>query len=330
VGGTINVSGANLDDDASCAPGFTTTLLLSLGPLANNGGPTQTHALLAGSSAINAVPSGQCTDLSSTPAPVTQDQRGVVRPAGSACDVGAFEASGDMVANTPTVPFPLAPGGSYSLSFSCTNNGPDPAFNATCTIAASSGSVSGVNCTPSNPPVSSLPANGVLSCNYTFTAPGMAGGADDPLGGTNVTFTVTTAADDNINPGNDTAASIAVPILDAVNDAVSLPAGLTAQTYNLASNDQLGTSGPPPSGFTMQVTTCSAASVTLAGMATFDVPASGTCTLNYRLCLNNACDNATLTVTAVEPIPTLDRWGLLALLACLGTAGVLLLRRVVA
>jgi hypothetical protein len=33
---------------------------------------------------------------------------------------------------------------------------------------------------------------------------------------------------------------------------------------------------------------------------------------------------------AADPIPTLDRWGLLALLACLGTAGVLLLRRVVA
>jgi hypothetical protein len=55
--------------------------------------------------------------------------------------------------------------------------------------------------------------------------------------------------------------------------------------------------------------------------------------VQYQLCYNQACDTATLTVTAqpvVLSIPTLDRWGLLALLAFLGTAGVLLLRRVVA
>jgi CSLREA domain-containing protein len=49
-----------------------------LGPLTNNGGPTPTHALLAGSPAINA-------GASCTPA----DQRGVVRV--PTCDIGAFE-----------------------------------------------------------------------------------------------------------------------------------------------------------------------------------------------------------------------------------------------
>ncbi|WP_457490238.1 choice-of-anchor Q domain-containing protein [Thermostichus sp. MS-CIW-41] len=96
--GTLTPSGANLDTDGSC-PGLTavTSAALNLGPLANNGGPTQTHALLAGSVAIDAVPAGQCTDLNSSP--VNQDQRGFSRPAGVRCDVGAYE---EQAPPTPT------------------------------------------------------------------------------------------------------------------------------------------------------------------------------------------------------------------------------------
>jgi hypothetical protein len=124
-------------------------------------------------------------------------------------------------------------------------------------------------------------------------------------------------------------------LVDALDDAVTLPANTSGATFNLGSNDQVGT-GSPPAGATFTLlaagTTCSGASVNSAGVATFNVPASGTCTVSYQLCSISGCDTATLTVTAqqVEPIPTLDRWGLLALLAFLGTAGVLLLRRVVA
>jgi CSLREA domain-containing protein len=329
AGGTINVSGANLANDGSCT-GFANTPSLNLGPLANNGGPTQTHALLAGSSAINAVPSGQCTDLSSNP--VTQDQRGVVRPQLTLCDVGAFEvAATDMQANPFTPPAAaFSPGGTYTGSFSCTNIGSAAALNANCTLTPSAGTVTITSCTPSNPPVSSLPANGVLSCNYTFTAPGSQGGGDTPE--TGVTFTVTAGADNDTNASNNTSSSAAVPLVDALDDAVSLPANTTGATFNLGSNDQVGT-GSPPAGasFTLLGATCTGASVNSStGVAMFNVPASGTCTVQYQLCYNQACDTATLTVTAVEPIPTLDRWGLLALLACLATAGMLLLRRVVA
>jgi len=64
-----------------------------LGALGNNGGPTQTHALLAGSPAINAG--------TATGAPAT-DQRGVSRPQGAAVDIGAFEliANPLIVTNT--------------------------------------------------------------------------------------------------------------------------------------------------------------------------------------------------------------------------------------
>jgi hypothetical protein len=55
---------------------------LALGPLTDNGGPTETHALLMGSVAIDAAPN--CP-------PPNMDQRGVARPQGDSCDAGAFE-----------------------------------------------------------------------------------------------------------------------------------------------------------------------------------------------------------------------------------------------
>jgi hypothetical protein len=53
-----------------------------LGPLANNGGETDTMAIATGSPAIDAGDSALC---------LPTDQRGVARPIGSGCDIGAFE-----------------------------------------------------------------------------------------------------------------------------------------------------------------------------------------------------------------------------------------------
>jgi hypothetical protein len=55
--------------------------------LADNGGPTKTHALIPGSPAINAG-SDSCV-----PTGVTTDQHGFVRISGAAVDIGAFEFS---------------------------------------------------------------------------------------------------------------------------------------------------------------------------------------------------------------------------------------------
>jgi hypothetical protein len=54
-----------------------------LGPLADNGGLTQTHALLPGSLAIDYIPKGDCVVLT--------DQTGKDRPQGLGCDIGAYE-----------------------------------------------------------------------------------------------------------------------------------------------------------------------------------------------------------------------------------------------
>lgn len=63
-----------------------------LGPLADNGGPTQTHALLAGSPALDA---GNPALIAGTGGTPTEDQRGdnYDRIVGTAIDLGSFEAA---------------------------------------------------------------------------------------------------------------------------------------------------------------------------------------------------------------------------------------------
>jgi CSLREA domain-containing protein len=85
IGENVN----NLVGDGSCLAAFSGDP--DLAPLADNGGPTETHALLPGSPAIDAGDNATC---------LTLDQRGAARPAdgdeagsGAAdCDIGAFES----------------------------------------------------------------------------------------------------------------------------------------------------------------------------------------------------------------------------------------------
>ncbi|HZM02851.1 MAG TPA: LamG-like jellyroll fold domain-containing protein [Candidatus Saccharimonadales bacterium] len=83
--GAITDGGDNLSSDLSfpfSAPGSSNNVNPELGPLGNYGGPTPTVPLLPGSPAIDAAGAGGC--------PAT-DQRGVPKPIGGACDIGAFE-----------------------------------------------------------------------------------------------------------------------------------------------------------------------------------------------------------------------------------------------
>jgi len=84
----------NLSDDDSCGLVAThdlngTAAGLDPAGLADNGGPTPTIALLPASAAMDAVPLADCTDAQDTP--VIADQRGFLRPVGSACEIGAWE-----------------------------------------------------------------------------------------------------------------------------------------------------------------------------------------------------------------------------------------------
>ncbi len=93
-----NLIGATSGNAIAPQPGDqsgVTVATLNLGPLADNGGPTPTRALLGGSIAIDAGDDANC--------PAT-DQRGVARPRGAHCDVGAFELNNS--APTITCPAP--------------------------------------------------------------------------------------------------------------------------------------------------------------------------------------------------------------------------------
>ncbi|MEO7297153.1 MAG: choice-of-anchor Q domain-containing protein [Verrucomicrobiota bacterium] len=86
-GAAFTDSGNNISSDGSCnffAPGSLTNTDPILGPLGNYGGTTPTMPLLAGSPAIDGGNNSFCT---------TTDQRGVARPFGAGCDIGAFESS---------------------------------------------------------------------------------------------------------------------------------------------------------------------------------------------------------------------------------------------
>lgn len=98
--GTVNASFSLIEDNLTCVNGTNSNNLTgdpNLGPLQNNGGPTPTHALLAGSIAIDA---GSST--------LTQDQRGMPRPvndpnsangAGNLADIGSFEVQAPTAAS---------------------------------------------------------------------------------------------------------------------------------------------------------------------------------------------------------------------------------------
>jgi hypothetical protein len=91
--GTVPITdgGYNIDTDGTCVDPTVTTSKTTdpklASALANNGGPTKTIKLLKGSPAVNVIPEG--TNGCGTE--ITTDQRGVKRPQGSGCDIGAYE-----------------------------------------------------------------------------------------------------------------------------------------------------------------------------------------------------------------------------------------------
>jgi hypothetical protein len=79
-------SGHNLSFAGAGCPASFATSDPNLGPLQDNGGPAQTISLAPGSAAIDKVPS------TGAGCPAT-DERGVHRPIGSGCDIGAYEVA---------------------------------------------------------------------------------------------------------------------------------------------------------------------------------------------------------------------------------------------
>ena len=118
--GSVGSGGHNLIGDTSGSNGITNGTNNDivnpnpgLGTLASNGGPTQTMALQFGSPALNAGDATYCANPLPPPVSTTGfygngngagnvDQRGIIRPQGATCDIGAFEAQ--VTPATPNAP----------------------------------------------------------------------------------------------------------------------------------------------------------------------------------------------------------------------------------
>ncbi len=172
--GAFTTAGYNLFDGsgAQCGAntgGVSTDLVVpsaGLGPLADNGGPTQTMALLTGSPAIDAASPTVCATET-----LGIDQRGVARPQGRACDIGAFEyQSADLALTASASPSSLQVGQSSTITDRITNNGFSTASGVTFTDPSPGGvtieaattsqgscshSASSVSCTIGSVPVGS-------------------------------------------------------------------------------------------------------------------------------------------------------------------------------
>ena len=160
-GGTVTSDGYNISNDNGAGhltgPGDQINTDPMLGPLQNNGGPTLTHDLLAGSPALDA------GNPNFTPPPST-DQRGYARVFNGRIDTGSLEVQ-------PTPP-PITISGTISY---CSNPVPGPVPNVTLTLTGSS-SGSTLSNGSGNYQFSSLPSG----ASYIVTpskAPRLAGSA---------------------------------------------------------------------------------------------------------------------------------------------------------
>ena len=167
--GFLSSLGHNLDSANTCGFGAAGDLSNTdplLGPLQDNGGPTWTHALLAGSPAIGAGDNVTCA---------ATDQRGVSRPQGTLCDIGAYElimgGESDLSIAKLDDPDPVTIGTTLTYTLQVANAGPDTATLVAVTDELPSGVTfggsSGVGWTCDH-------AGGVVTCTRPSLTVGMA------------------------------------------------------------------------------------------------------------------------------------------------------------
>jgi hypothetical protein len=116
--------GFNLDSDGTCfaAPTDKTVADPLLGQPADNGGPVMTDALATGSPAIDAGTNSGC--------PAT-DARGVTRPQGTSCDIGAYEFASAGLSLAASAPSTATTGVPFNETLTASSTGPGPSTATT-------------------------------------------------------------------------------------------------------------------------------------------------------------------------------------------------------
>ncbi|HMJ10827.1 MAG TPA: choice-of-anchor Q domain-containing protein, partial [Polyangiaceae bacterium] len=159
-GGTATTTGSqyNWFSDASCAlPAETNQQRADdffLGPLADNGGPIRTRAPGAMSVLVESIPASACT--------LGTDARGVTRPQGSTCDIGAVEVAiapgtgrADLALSFSKEPETVGPGSDGTWELTLHNRGPNASTPAVrvdvpAGVLATSFTATGASCTTSD------------------------------------------------------------------------------------------------------------------------------------------------------------------------------------
>ncbi|QIL73929.1 IPTL-CTERM sorting domain-containing protein (plasmid) [Diaphorobacter sp. HDW4B] len=209
--GTINGSSAN--NLLNVSP--------MLGPLQNNGGSTQTHALLDGSPAI---------DAGASPSSLSTDQRGTgfARTVGSSPDIGAFEWRPTLsIAGTATVTEGQA--ASFTITLSAASSGPS-SIVVTPTGSGSSPAVAGTHF-DATPITVVVPAGSTTATVLIPTFAATPSGA-----GRSLTATMTSAVDGAIGSADNASTMlVAVPSELSITGPSTVTAGQAA-TFNIQLN----------------------------------------------------------------------------------------------
>jgi hypothetical protein len=132
----VTSGGYNIASDSTCSLTLGTdhpALDPQLGTFGDHGGPTATYDLNAGSPAIDPTPVAGC--------PTNVDQRGVSRPKGAGCDIGAFESGG----TPPTLSAVSPPSGDIAGGGTVTLSGSGFVSGTTVTIDAAAAATTFVN-----------------------------------------------------------------------------------------------------------------------------------------------------------------------------------------
>jgi CSLREA domain-containing protein len=204
-----------------------------LGPLRDNGGATQTHALLPGSPAIDAGAPAGCTD--DLGAALTADQRGVARPQdggtgrGNRCDIGAYEVQVPTQLAFATQPGGAAAGSPLSpqpaVRAEDTSGGLVPDYTGTVTLAIkinpAGGTLGGTTSVPASGGVASFGGLSIDRAGAGYTLIASAAGLSPA---TSAPFNITV-------PATSTPTATPTPLATATPTSTATPAGVAPRSF---------------------------------------------------------------------------------------------------
>jgi hypothetical protein len=296
--GTITDLGHNISSDGT--PVFTDQTsrlhtVANLLSLADNGGPTLTMALQPGSPALDAGNNDACLPF---------DQRGFTRPAGSGCDIGAYEFGNEFsISGRVTFGTNGMPGVVLTLSGPATNSttsdaGGNYSFvnlpGGTYTVIPQpSGTFSSTNSTVTiGPPVSNVNfaanAIGGQVTSGTNLMRGITLNLTGPVSGTTLSDTNGNYLFTNLLAGTYTVATQSTTNFISTNSTVTIPPAAFNVNF-AAANGGVSTNGPGTA--TISGSAGSNVAVTFSGLATnqtYRIQASTNLTTWQDVATNNS------------------------------------------